>query len=118
MSVYVVVVLAGGDAPRAVFPCVVPMKGKHTINYLQYHEYGFGRPSLEREVQWDFRVRSSVAEPIVMSFTVPLNGCTIVATATVVTPCSSSADCPVSAAPTVLRGCLRRDVVWWWRFHS
>ena len=46
-----------------------------------------------------------------MSFTVPLNSWTIVATATVVTSCSSSGDCPV-------RGCLRRDVVWWWRFHS
>ena len=38
---------------------VMPMKGKHTINYLQYHEYGSGIPSLEREVQWDFRVHSS-----------------------------------------------------------
>ena len=34
-----------------------------------------------------------VAEPTVMSFTVPLNGWTIVATTTVVTLCSSSADC-------------------------
>ena len=33
-----------------------------------------------------------------MSFTVPLNGCTIVATATVVISCSSSADCPGSVA--------------------
>ena len=34
-----------------------------------------------------------------MSFTVPLDGCTIVATTTVVASCSSSADCPGSAAP-------------------
>ena len=34
-----------------------------------------------------------------MSFTVPLDGCTIVATITVVTSYSSSADCPGSAAP-------------------
>ena len=89
-----------------------------------------------------------------MSFTVPLNGCTIdatvsvvasfsrrrvlccggicvemsyggcyswwclrfcmgqcfVATATVVTSSSSSASVPWE--------CLRRDVVWWWKFHS
>ena len=44
-------------------------------------------------------------------FTIPLNGWTIVATATVVTSCSSSGVCPVW-------GGLRRDVVWWWRFYS
>ena len=58
----------------------------------------FGRPSLEREVQWTFVFTAPVAEPTVMSFTVPLNGYTIVATATVVTSYSSSADCPDSAA--------------------
>ena len=47
------------DAYGSTLDSVMPMKGKHTINYLQYHEYGFGRPSLEREVQWDFRVHSS-----------------------------------------------------------
>ena len=41
---------------------------------------------------------------------------TIVATATGVTSCSSSADCLLSG-PLVLRVCLRRDVVWWW-FYS
>ena len=44
-------------------------------------------------------------EPTVMLFTVPFNGCTIVATATVVTSCSSSADCPGSAAPMCC-GCV------------
>ena len=38
-----------------------------------------------------FVFTAPVAEPTVMSFTVPLNGCTIVATAFVVTSCSSSA---------------------------
>ena len=47
------------DAYGSSLDSVMPMKGKHTINYLQYHEYGFGRPSLEREVQLDFRVHSS-----------------------------------------------------------
>ena len=45
-----------------------------------------------------FVFTAPVAEPTVMSFTVPLNGCIIVATATVVTSCSSSADGPDSAA--------------------
>ena len=40
-----------------------------------------------------------VAEPTVASFTVPLDGCTIVATTSVATTFSSSADCPGSAAP-------------------
>ena len=43
-------------------------------------------------------LKAPVAEPTVVSFTVPLNGCTIVATAIDVTSCSPSADCPDSAA--------------------
>ena len=43
-------------------------------------------------------------EPTVMSFTVPLNGYIIVATATVVTSYSSSADCPGSVAPMCCGG--------------
>ena len=57
-----------------------------------------------------FVFTAPVAEPTVMSFTVPLNGCTIVATATVVTSCSSSAVCPDSAAPMCCGGV--------WRSHS
>ena len=97
-----------------------------------------------------------------MSFTVPLDGCTIVATAFIVTPFSSLADSPDSAGPlccgsdcvamscvggfflmvltilsgtvwkpiagifpasfrrqvALLRGCMRRDVVLWWKFQS
>ena len=66
--------------------------------------YGFGRPSLEPEVQWGVCVHSSIVEPTVMLFTVPVNGYTIVATAIVVTPYSSSADGPDSAAPLCCRG--------------
>ena len=40
-----------------------------------------------------------VPEPILVSFTVPLVGCTIVANAFVVFTCSTSADSPVTAAP-------------------
>ena len=44
----------------------------------------------------NFVFTAPVAEPTVMSFTVPLNGC--------VTSCSSSADCPGSAAPMCCGG--------------
>ena len=44
-----------------------------------------------------------------MSFTVPLVGCTIDATAIVVASFSRR-------QIALLRGCLRRDVVWWWFF--
>ena len=50
-----------------------------------------------------FVFAAPVAEPTEMLFTVPLDGCTIVATATV-TSYSSSADCPVSAAPMCCGG--------------
>ena len=49
-----------------------------------------------------------VAEPSVVTFTVPLDICTIVVT--VVTLYSSSGD---FCGPLVLQECLRRDVVWW-----
>ena len=55
-----------------------------------------------------FVFTATVAEPTVMSFTVPLNGYSIVATATVVTSCFCGL--------FVLLECLRRDVVWWWFF--
>ena len=45
-----------------------------------------------------------VAEPTVMSFTVPLTGSTIVATAAVVTMRSASADCTDSTTPICSRG--------------
>ena len=55
-----------------------------------------------------FVFTATVAEPTVMSFAVPLNGYSIVATATVVTTCFCGL--------FVLWECLRRDVVWWWFF--
>ena len=58
-----------------------------------------------------------VAEPTVMSFTVPLDGCTIVATTIVVTSYSSSADCPDSAA-TLCCGVFDSRCRVWWIFFS
>ena len=54
-----------------------------------------------------FVFTAPVAEPTVMSFTVPLDDCIIVATTIVLTSYSSSPEC------SGLRECLRRDVVWW-----
>ena len=71
---------------------------------ILFYVYGFGRPSLEPEVQWGVCGHRSIAEPTVMLFTVLVNGYTIVATAIVVTPYSSSADGPDSAAPMCCRG--------------
>ena len=45
-----------------------------------------------------------VDEPTAMSFTIPLTGNTIVATAAVVTTCSASADYTDSATPTYSEG--------------
>ena len=56
-----------------------------------------------------FVFTAPVAEPTVVSFTVPLNGCPINATATVMASFSRR-------QIALLRGCLRRDVVWWWWF--
>ena len=75
------------------------------------NEYGFRRPSLEREVQLEVRVHSSSCgthRDVVHS---PLKGSTIVATATVVFFCFVGRLHSL-CGPIVLRGCLRRDVVW------
>ena len=57
---------------------------------------GFGMdladPVSSGKYTWIFVFTAPVAELNVVSFTVPLNGCTIAATATVVISCSSSAD--------------------------
>ena len=78
---------------------------KHTIYELCLpSERGFGMcmdladPVSSGKYSGTLVFTAPVAEPTLMSFTVPLNGCTIVPTATVVTSCSSSADCPDSAA--------------------
>ena len=56
-----------------------------------------------------FAFTAPVAELIVVSFTVPLVGCTIDATAIVMASFSRR-------QIALLCGCLRRDVVWWWFF--
>ena len=79
---------------------------QHTIFELCLpSERGFGMcmdladPVSSGKYSGTFVFTAPVAEPTLMSFTVPLNGSTIVATATVVTSHSSSADCFDSAAP-------------------
>ena len=53
-------------------------------------------PVLSGKYSRIFVFTAPVAELIVVSFTVPLNGWTIAATAAVVTSCSSLADCPAA----------------------
>ena len=55
---------------------------------------------------WFFVFTAPVAELTVVSFTVPLCGWTIAAT---VLSCSRALRRQVA----LLRGCMRRDVVWW-----
>ena len=78
---------------------------KHTIYELCLpSECGFGMcmdladPVSSGKYSGTFVFTAPVAEPTVVSYTVPLVGCTIVAIATIVTSCSSSTDCPGSAA--------------------
>ena len=78
---------------------------KHTFYELCLpSERGFGMcmdladPVSSRKYSGTSVFSAPVAEPTLVSFTVPLVGCTIVATASVVITCSTSADCPVSAA--------------------
>ena len=63
-----------------------------------YMQFGTLHPVSSGKYSGTCVFTAPVAEPTVMSFTVPLDGCTIVATTIVVTLCSSSADCPDSAA--------------------
>ena len=59
-----------------------------------------------------------VAEPAVMSFTVPLTGSTVVAAAAVETTYSESADCTDSSTSMCSGWCSCRNAVCWWKFHS
>ena len=83
---------------------------KHTIYELCLPSERFGMsmdladPVSSGKYSGTFVFTAPVAEPTVMSFTVPLNGYTIVATAAVVTLYSSSAYCPDSAAPMCCGG--------------
>ena len=72
---------------------------------------------MNRDGTHDIRVHAPVDEPTAMSFTIPLTGSTTVPTAAVVTTYSASAYYTDSTTPTS-RGCLHRDVVCWWKFHS
>ena len=75
---------------------------KHIYELCLPSERGFGMgmdladPVSSGKYSGIFVVTAPVAELTVVSFTVTLNGWTIVATATVVTSCSSSADCPAA----------------------
>ena len=62
-------------------------------------QFGTLHPVSSGKYSGTFVFAGPVAEPTVMLFTVPLNGCTIIATATFVTSCSSSADYPDSLDP-------------------
>ena len=86
-----------------------PLRVVSAIRVWLGNEYGFRRPSLERGVQLDVRVHSSSSgthRGVVHS---PLEGSTIVASATVVVFVGRL---HFLCGPNVLRGCLRRDVVW------
>ena len=100
---------AGSGAPRDVFPvaCVWPLLFGNTAGMDQKDSIFV---VVSYEIYSGMCVSTApVAEPTVMLFTVPLNSWTIVATTTVVTFCSSW-------QIALLRGCLRRDVVWLWFF--
>ena len=99
--VWTMLVFAGDPAPRAVSSLLhgcfrIERNAWFATGYMQFgtlHPVSSGKYSGTRESS------APVAEPTVASFTVPLDGCTIVATTSVVTTFSSSADCPGSAAP-------------------
>ena len=64
-----------------------------------YMQFGTLHPVSSGKYSGTCVFTAPVAEPTVMSFTFPWIGCTIVATATVVTSCSSTSGFPDSAAP-------------------
>ena len=101
-------------------PCQVCSSSSSSTEWstFLFYGYGFGRPSLEREVQWGVRVHSSSCgahRDVVHSPFEWLHH-------------RRHCNCrdlvlfvgrlPWLCCPNVLRRCLRRDVVWWWRFHS
>ena len=71
---------------------------------IPVYDYELADPVSSRKYSGAIVFTAPFAELTVMLFTVPLNDCTIVATATVVTSCSSTADCPDSAAPMCCEG--------------
>ena len=109
----------GDDTSRAVFffrvrCALVPRQsGGHSC----FMSMDLTDPVSSEKYSGAFVFTAPVAEPTVMSFTVPLDGYIIVAIAIVVTSYSSSADCLVSAAPLCCEVFASRCRVWW-RFHS
>ena len=96
--------------------CSATETGTHSVFLGPGAVLGQSRWTQSRvEVQWDVRVRSSSCGAYCDVVHSPFQQIarTIVATVTVVTSCSV-----LSLRSHVLRGCLRRDVVWWWRFFS
>ena len=80
-----------------------------------WYVYGLGSPSLEREVQWDVRVHSSSCGAhvlVVHKWFYHRRHCNwrdlVLFVGRLLWLCG----------PFVLQECLRRDVVWWWIFHS
>ena len=97
---------AGDPAPRAVSSllhgCLRILRNAwFATGYVQF---GTLHPVSSGKYSGTCVSTAPVAEPTVLSFTVPLDGCTIVVTTTVVTFYSSSADCPGSAAPFCCEG--------------
>ena len=86
LSVLVVRELGGAPVP------VLRQSGGHSC----FMSMDLADPVSSGKYSGIFVFTAPVAEPTVMSFSVPLDGCTIAATATVVISCSSSADCPAA----------------------
>ena len=87
----------GDDTSRAVFffrvrGAPVPVH-RQSGGHSCFMNMDLADPVSSGKYSWIFVFTAPVAELIVVSFTVPLNGWTIAATAAVVTSCSSSADC-------------------------
>ena len=79
-------------------------------------DYELADPVSSRKYSGAFVFTAPFAELTVMLFTVPLDDCTIVATATVVPSCSSTADCPAAGVFAsrcrVVVGGFSRDVAY------
>ena len=79
--------------------------------------YGLADPVTSGKYSGAFVFTALVAEPYLVLFTVPLNGFTIARHCNCRDLVLFVGRLPWLCGPTVLRRCLRRDVVWWWRFH-
>ena len=102
------VCFGGDDTSRAVFffrvRCAPVPVHRQSGGHSCFMSMDLADPVSSGKYSGAFVFTAPVAEPTLVLFTVPLNGFTIVATATVVTSYSSSADCPDSAAPMCCGG--------------